>query len=164
MPIIPEDCGKTERKPPTFENGSFHFEEYGCDFPDTVKPGSAGLEMSTKRIGGWVQRPRDASGQAGITTLYVMRWYKKSGLAPAEGVITKSEAELLVGWITMEGATLRAQLSKATILNTAHGEEQLNVLALEHYTCHHCCVTQGLLLDACSPRVRRRISETQPHP
>ena len=94
-----------------------------------------------------------------------MRWYKKSGLALAEGVITKSEAELLVGWITMEGATLRAQLSKATILKTsAHGEEQLNVLALEHYTCHHCCVTQGLLPDACWPRVRRQSNETQPPP
>ena len=85
----------------------------------------------------------NASGQEGITTFYVMRCLEKKDLAPVQATVTKEQAEMIAGLISLEGAALRAQLTQAGILTTSEHGPDLDVDALKHWFCDHCCVMEG---------------------
>ena len=104
----------------------------------------------------------NASGQEGITTFWVMRCFEKKDLAPAQATITKEHAEMIAGLIALEGAALKAQLHKAGILTTSEHGPDLDVDALKHWFCDHCCVMEGHLPNSCWPRLRKRMHAPWP--
>ena len=91
-----------------------------------------------------------------------MRCLKKKHLAPAQATVTKEQAEMIAGLISLEGAALKVQLTQAGILTTLEHGPNLDVDALKHWFCDHCCGMEGRLPNSCWPRLRKKLQAPWP--